>query len=141
MEEPASACFVVADLMWVARVYIRVNRSARTVSDFFARVGTALLVQRFFELAGGVWKLLPFVVFSLFKGARWEKIPFLLPAVFGIVRIRYPNVRVDTYNCERDVEFGWQTACLRTGRPVYVEFSGEAVDRVIQVPANYRVVF
>ena len=59
--------------MWVARVYIRVNRSTRTVLDFFARVGTALLVQRFFELAGGVWILLPFVVFSLFMGAKMGK--------------------------------------------------------------------
>ncbi len=139
--EPASACIVVADLMWIARAYIRVNRSTRTVWDFFAGVGTALLVERFFELAGGVWILLSFVVFSLFMGARWEKMPFLLPAVFGIVRVRYRNVRVDTYDDEREVEFGWQTASLRIGRPVYVEFSGEVVERVIEVPANYRVVF
>ena len=122
MTERASACLVVADLMWVARVYIRVIRSTRTVSDFFAGVGTALLVQRFFELAGGVWISLPFVVFSLFMGARWERMPFLLPAVFGIMRIRYPNVRVDRHEYEREVEFEWKTANLRTGRPVYVEF-------------------
>lgn len=85
--------------------------------------------------------MLSFVLFSLFMGARWGKMPFLQPAAFGIVRVRYRNMRVASYDYERDVEFEWKTANLRTGRLVYVEFSGEVVDRVIEVTANYRVVF
>lgn len=127
--------------MWMVRAYIRVNRSTRTIWDFFAGVGTALLVERFFELTGDQWILLMFVFFSLFMGARWEKLPFLLPVIFGIVRIRYRNMRDETYDYKRDVEFDWKTESLRTGRPVYVEFSGEFVHREIEVPGNHRVVF